>query len=49
MYNPCGVAIVVDPKRSMSAGKVEIGAFRTYGVGNEADAMSDQMKAKKGE
>ena len=24
------VAIVIDPKRTMSAGKVEIGCFRTY-------------------
>ena len=24
------VAIVIDPKRTISAGKVEIGAFRTY-------------------
>jgi len=48
-FNPSGVAIVVDPKRSMSAGKVEIGAFRTYGAFAEADAMSDKMKAKKGE
>lgn len=29
MQDPC-LAIVVDPKRTMSAGKVEIGAFRTF-------------------
>ncbi len=29
-YQEPFVAIVVDPKRTMSAGKVEIGAFRTY-------------------
>ena len=24
------MAVVIDPKRTMSAGKVEIGVFRTY-------------------
>jgi hypothetical protein len=43
MINPCSVAIVVDPKRSMSAGQVEIGAFRTYG----SDEISNQLKATK--
>jgi len=30
MGNPCSVAVVVDHKRSIAAGKVEIGCFRTY-------------------
>lgn len=29
MQDPA-IAIVVDPKRTMSAGKVELGCFRTY-------------------
>lgn len=40
---PHAVAIVVDPKRSISAGQVEIGAFRTY----YDDEIADKMRAKK--
>jgi COP9 signalosome complex subunit 5 len=40
---PHAVGIVVDPKRSMSAGQVEIGAFRTY----YDDEIADKMRAKK--
>jgi COP9 signalosome complex subunit 5 len=29
-YQEPFVAVVIDPNRTMSAGKVEIGAFRTY-------------------
>lgn len=30
MIEDPALAIVIDPKRTMSAGKVEIGVFRTY-------------------
>lgn len=40
MFEPY-LAIVVDPKRTMSAGKVEIGCFRTY-----SDAYAEQVKAQ---
>ena len=39
MYEPY-LAIVVDPKRTMSAGKVEVGCFRTY-----TDNYAAQVKA----
>jgi len=32
------VAVVIDPNRTMTAGQVEIGAFRTYPDGHQADA-----------
>ncbi|ORX89905.1 Mov34-domain-containing protein [Basidiobolus meristosporus CBS 931.73] len=32
-YQEPFVAVVIDPKRTMSAGKVELGAFRTYPAG----------------
>jgi COP9 signalosome complex subunit 5 len=35
---------VVDPKRSMSAGKVEIGSFRTF-----SDEMAEKMKSQGGQ
>jgi len=35
------LAIVIDPDRTISAGKVEIGAFRTYPEGYKPDAASD--------
>ena len=41
--NPCAVAIVVDPKRTMSAGQVEIGAYRTY----ENDEIADELKKRR--
>ena len=40
------LAIVVDPHRTMSAGKVEIGCFRTYSK-NEIKRLEDKM-AKEG-
>ena len=41
-YEPF-VAIVIDPKRTMSAGKVEIGCFRTYSQGH-IDKIEADMK-----
>lgn len=38
MFEPY-LAIVVDPKRTMTAGKVEIGCFRTY-----TDAYAEEVK-----
>lgn len=35
------VAIVIDPLRTISAGKVEIGAFRTYPKGYSAPDQGD--------
>lgn len=40
MFEPY-LAIVVDPKRTMSAGKVEVGCFRTY-----TDAHAEKVKAE---
>ena len=40
------LAIVIDPHRTMSAGKVEIGCFRTYSA-NEIKRIEDKM-AKEG-
>jgi COP9 signalosome complex subunit 5 len=40
MFEPY-LAIVVDPKRTMSAGKVEIGCFRTY-----TDDYAKKVKAE---
>lgn len=39
------LAVVVDPKRTMSAGKVEIGAFRCYSA---AEIVSIEAKMKEG-
>lgn len=53
-FNDPFVAIVVDPDRTISAGKVEIGAFRTYpenykatdgGPGNSSAAASDGFQS----
>lgn len=38
------LAIVVDPHRTMSAGKVEIGCFRTY---SDAEIKKREEKIKK--
>ena len=38
------LAIVVDPKRTMSAGKVEIGCFRTY-TDAHIKKVEEQMKS----
>jgi len=53
MQDPA-IAIVVDPKRTISAGKVEVGCFRTYPKDYKSDAktsnrgleMIDEDKAK---
>ena len=37
------LAIVIDPKRTMSAGKVEIGCFRTYSDAH-IKKIEDDMK-----
>lgn len=37
------LAIVIDPHRTMSAGKVEIGCFRTYSQA-EVDRKEEEMK-----
>ena len=42
MFEPY-LAIVVDPKRTMTAGKVEVGCFRTF-----TDAHAEQVKASQG-
>ncbi|KAI8906300.1 JAB1/Mov34/MPN/PAD-1 ubiquitin protease-domain-containing protein [Gorgonomyces haynaldii] len=34
-------AVVIDPKRTISAGKVELGAFRTYPEGHKATTQSE--------
>ncbi|KIH87190.1 COP9 signalosome complex subunit 5 [Sporothrix brasiliensis 5110] len=53
-FNDPFVAVVVDPDRTISAGKVEIGAFRTYpenfkaaesGPGNYSGAASDGFQS----
>jgi len=38
------IAIVIDPKRTMSAGKVEIGCFRTYSEGEVARIEAKMAK-----
>ena len=43
MFEPY-LAIVVDPKRTMSAGKVEIGCFRTYTDEHAAKVKEEQEK-----
>jgi hypothetical protein len=43
MIQDPAIAIVVDPKRTMSAGKVEIGCFRAY-----QDAHADKLKISGG-
>lgn len=40
------LAIVVDPQRSMSAGKVDIGCFRTFPP--DSDAIKEKRKEDKG-
>lgn len=39
-YNDPFVAVVIDPHRTISAGKVEIGAFRTYPEGHNSKPAS---------
>ncbi|KAJ2903691.1 uncharacterized protein MKZ38_009530 [Zalerion maritima] len=39
-YNEPFVAVVIDPDRTISAGKVEIGAFRTYPEGHKSSSNS---------
>jgi COP9 signalosome complex subunit 5 len=41
MFQDPFLAVVIDPDRTVSAGKVEIGAFRTYPEGYKADAATD--------
>lgn len=48
MYSDPFLAVVIDPDRTISAGKVEIGAFRTYPEGYEpkgVDAAADGTAA----
>jgi COP9 signalosome complex subunit 5 len=52
MYNDPFLAVVIDPERTMTAGKVEIGAFRTYpeefkpssGSGNDLGVPMEKMQ-----
>ncbi|KUI56955.1 COP9 signalosome complex subunit 5 [Cytospora mali] len=46
-YNDPFVAVVIDPHRTISAGKVEIGAFRTYPEGHKpaGSSASDGFQA----
>ncbi|RDI83299.1 Compactin diketide synthase [Venturia inaequalis] len=41
MFQDPFLAVVIDPDRTVSAGKVEIGAFRTFPDGYKPDATSD--------
>lgn len=41
MYQDPFLAVVIDPDRTISAGKVEIGAFRTYPENHKPDNVTD--------
>ena len=46
-YQEPFLAVVIDPMRTMSAGKVEIGAFRTYPQGQQLSDQTSQGAVKK--
>ena len=53
MFSDPFVAVVIDPDRTISAGKVEIGAFRTFPEGYKAsgaaEGVVDEGQAQEGE
>ncbi|KAI1317627.1 COP9 signalosome complex subunit 5 [Xylariaceae sp. FL0255] len=47
-FNDPFVAVVIDPDRTISAGRVEIGAFRTFPEGYEPSSSSSSSSSKTG-